>query len=132
MMTLPEGQDAIIQQPDAMAHGLAAYNSLSTPQAHPVETIQKLHFKRDQQLKEDMAHHIYGKHFVEGLQYEQMTIAKLHAQGYNSSQHSLEISLGLQNTIRPEDYMSLPRHQGQLSRTTTQTVMQQTHDAIGQ
>jgi hypothetical protein len=131
-LQISEGQDAIIQQPDGMVNGFSTYNSLATKSQHPVEEIQKLHFKRDQRLKHDMAYHIYGKHFMEGLEYEQVQIAKLHAQGHNSSHHSLEISMGTHTTVTPEDYMSLPQHQGQLLRQSPHAIMQKNHDLIGQ
>jgi hypothetical protein len=130
---LIEGQDVIIAQPNPLEYGLSAYDSLAnTKDTHPVETVQKNHFKRDQELKHNMAYHIYGKHFMQGLKYEQMAIGKLHSQGIGRSQHSLEVSMGIHNTIRPEDVMNLPQHQGYLGRQSKHVIMQQRAEAIGQ
>jgi len=131
MSTILHGQDAIIAQPDAMTYGMAAYTSLSPNNVHPVDNIQKVHFKRVQQIKDKMARDIYGSHFVDGLRYEQESIAKLHATGFNPSLHSLEISRNTHTTITNEDYMSLPKHQPQMPRVTTHQTMQRQHDLIG-
>eukprot|EP00461_Guttulinopsis_vulgaris_P002114 UN02115 len=103
-----------------MIHGLNACHSLASKPAHPVEQVQQSKFQLDTKLRNNMAYHIYGKHFVEGLAYEQNQIAKLHAQGYNSSQISLEISLNTHTTIEPEDFMALPQQQPMMPRQNIQ------------
>lgn len=129
---LPDSYSAFLEPKDPMVYGLQAYNSLADKPSHPVQHIQKTQFQLEQQLKDNMLRGIYGKHFVEGLAYERNQIAKLHAQGHQSSHISLEIAMNKHATVEPEDYMSLPQHQPRVERQDIHTQMNNRHTQLGQ